>query len=200
MEAPPIHSPHYGEQKLSRERLERLSDGRVSTGNSAGGYFDEIGDNDSARYDHRIRDHALTGEAGGDRDCDDFGSQAAAQSFFLKHGGPDRDPHRLDDDPGRDDGLACEVNRQPYRGLLSIKYKSGDFKGKLKAVTGSCERGRTIRVYKKRSGPDRLIGEDITDDRGRCKVDKSGANGKFYSKSTDRGNCENDRSFRTIRV
>jgi hypothetical protein len=85
-------------------------------------------------------------------------------------------------------------------GLLSIKYKGGDFKGKLKAVTGSCERGRTIRAYKKRSGPDRLIGEDTTDDRGRYKVHKSGANGKFYSKSKDKGNCQNDRSFRTIRA
>jgi Excalibur calcium-binding domain len=48
-----------------------------------------------------------------DRDCSDFATQRAAQVFFLKHGGPRRDPHRLD---GDDDGVACEDNPCPcYR-------------------------------------------------------------------------------------
>ncbi|HEX7245164.1 MAG TPA: excalibur calcium-binding domain-containing protein [Solirubrobacterales bacterium] len=45
-----------------------------------------------------------------DKDCADFPTQRAAQIFFLKHGGPQRDPHRLD---GDDDGLACEDNPCP---------------------------------------------------------------------------------------
>lgn len=49
-----------------------------------------------------------------DKDCADFSSQRAAQIFFLKHGGPRRDPDRLD---GDNDGVACEVNPCPcYRG------------------------------------------------------------------------------------
>lgn len=48
-----------------------------------------------------------------DRDCSDFASQRAAQIFFLKHGGPRRDPDRLDADH---DGVACEDNSCPcYR-------------------------------------------------------------------------------------
>jgi hypothetical protein len=48
-----------------------------------------------------------------DKDCKDFATQRAAQIFFLKHGGPRRDPDRLD---GDDDGVACEDNRCPcYR-------------------------------------------------------------------------------------
>lgn len=48
-----------------------------------------------------------------DRDCADFATQRAAQIFFLKHGGPRRDPHRLD---GDNDGVACEDNPCPcYR-------------------------------------------------------------------------------------
>jgi len=43
----------------------------------------------------------------GDKDCSDFPTQAAAQKFFKKHGGPSRDPHRLDADH---DGIACESN------------------------------------------------------------------------------------------
>jgi hypothetical protein len=48
-----------------------------------------------------------------DKDCKDFRSQRAAQIFFLKHGGPRRDPDRLDADH---DGVACEDNPCPcYR-------------------------------------------------------------------------------------
>lgn len=49
-------------------------------------------------------------QLGGDRDCGDFNTQAAAQNFFLNHGGPDRDPHGLDADG---DGIACESNPCP---------------------------------------------------------------------------------------
>ncbi len=45
-----------------------------------------------------------------DRDCSDFDTQAAAQRFFLEHGGPDSDPHRLDADG---DGVVCESNPCP---------------------------------------------------------------------------------------
>ena len=40
-----------------------------------------------------------------DRDCSDFTTQAAAQRFFQRAGGPAQDPHRLD---GDGDGRACE--------------------------------------------------------------------------------------------
>jgi hypothetical protein len=40
-----------------------------------------------------------------DRDCADFSSQAQAQRFYVRHGGPEKDRHGLDADH---DGLACE--------------------------------------------------------------------------------------------
>src|SRR5215213_3682321 len=46
-----------------------------------------------------------------DHDCADFPSQRAAQVFYLNHGGPQRDPHRLDAD---NDGSACDTNPPPY--------------------------------------------------------------------------------------
>lgn len=62
----------------------------------------------------------------GDKDCSDFRSQRAAQIFFLKHGGPRRDPDRLDADH---DGIACEDNPCPcYYGkhLPRIARLAGD--------------------------------------------------------------------------
>lgn len=48
-----------------------------------------------------------------DKDCANFRSQRAAQFFFLRHGGPQEDPDRLD---GDNDGVACEDNPCPcYR-------------------------------------------------------------------------------------
>jgi hypothetical protein len=41
-----------------------------------------------------------------DYNCSDFSSQRQAQKFFKKHGGPGKDPYRLDADH---DGIACEA-------------------------------------------------------------------------------------------
>ena len=43
--------------------------------------------------------------AGPDRNCSDFDTQAEAQAFYEAAGGPDSDPHRLDNNG---DGVACE--------------------------------------------------------------------------------------------
>jgi hypothetical protein len=44
---------------------------------------------------------------GGGRDynCSDFSTQKEAQTFYEKHGGPQKDPYNLD---GDSDGKACE--------------------------------------------------------------------------------------------
>lgn len=53
-----------------------------------------------------------------DLDCGDFTYQEDAQAFFET----DRsDPHRLDEDPGPDDGVACEA--LPRRGLTSSTFR-----------------------------------------------------------------------------
>jgi len=43
--------------------------------------------------------------SGVDKNCSDFTTQAQAQAFFVEAGGPDNDPHGLDED---NDGIACE--------------------------------------------------------------------------------------------
>lgn len=48
------------------------------------------------------------GATAGDKDCSDFNTWREAQRFYKRHGGPQRDPHRLDADH---DGIACESLR-----------------------------------------------------------------------------------------
>jgi endonuclease YncB( thermonuclease family) len=55
---------------------------------------------------HPVKAFASPAHASADHDCSDFSTQAEAQSYFLRHGGPGSDPERLD---GNDnDGVACE--------------------------------------------------------------------------------------------
>jgi endonuclease YncB( thermonuclease family) len=98
-----------------------------------------------------------------DRDCGDFASQRAAQIFFLKAGGPQRDPHGLDSEG---DGVACESNPAPYYYGTSVPQGSG---GGHKPTSGSARvwyvvDGDTVRLGNGKYV--RLIGID-TPERGR---------------------------------
>lgn len=62
-----------------------------------------------------------------DKDCKDFASQRAAQIFFLKHGGPRRDPDRLD---GDNDGVACEDNPCPCYRKKHLPRPAADLVGR----------------------------------------------------------------------
>jgi hypothetical protein len=67
---------------------------------------------------------ALAGSpaAAADKNCSDFPSQKAAQLFYLRHGGPHRDPHGLDAD---DDGVACDSNPPPRYTKPTLPGKPG---------------------------------------------------------------------------
>lgn len=104
-----------------------------------------------------------------DRDCGDFATQAAAQRFFLDHGGPQSDPHRLDADG---DGIACESNPCPcYYGTGGGGGGGGDADGgtrgpktvKQKAIITNVVDGDTVDVKLLPRGPKkrvRLLGID----------------------------------------
>ncbi|MFF6950908.1 excalibur calcium-binding protein [Streptomyces iakyrus] len=51
-----------------------------------------------------------------DLDCSDFAFQEDAQAAFEAEPG---DPHRLDEDPGPDDGIACEALPRVGSGVIS---------------------------------------------------------------------------------
>ena len=77
-----------------------------------------------------------TGAQAADRDCGDFANQRAAQIFFLKAGGPSRDPHRLD---AEGDGIACESLPCP---CYTTKHLPDGGKG-----DGAGSGGKQVRQY-----------------------------------------------------
>jgi endonuclease YncB( thermonuclease family) len=100
-----------------------------------------------------------------DRDCVDFVNQAAAQAFFIAAGGPESDPHRLDD-VGPGNGIACESLPCPCsRDRAQRKRATPKRRAKRIAATvvGHID-GDTIKVQErgsaKRRHTVRLIGID----------------------------------------
>ena len=150
--------------------------------------------------------HAPT-SAAYDRDCGDFASQAAAQSFFLQAGAGD--PHRLDDDG---DGVACETNPCPCigRGSTAPQQIATTPTQQTYRETGnvvSVTDGDTLRV-RLRSGAHvsvRMLGID-TPERGRCGADEATANlrrlapvGSTVHLVSDRTQAAKDRYGRLLR-
>jgi endonuclease YncB( thermonuclease family) len=91
-----------------------------------------------------------------DRDCGDFATQAAAQSFFLDAGGPRNDPHNLDADG---DGVVCESNPCPCSTAQGGGHQGGGDQGSAERVVD----GDTVVVRLDRSrrlADIRLVGID----------------------------------------
>jgi hypothetical protein len=83
---------------------------------------------------------------------------------------------------------------------ISINFRNGTFFGRVKSDKDFCERGRKVRVFRKRKHrPDALIGTDTTNADGKWSVDKSGAKGRYYARvlqKFDRNRDYPDRSKR----
>ena len=114
--SPNLLAPRYETMSSSRLWTERvLADSpmevalieaelgsRGETTSGTGGYT-FLGENTAAAYGKKIYSRKETSNS--DVNCDDFPSSGSAQKYFLRHGGPQRDPNGLDRDG---DGLACE--------------------------------------------------------------------------------------------
>lgn len=129
-----------------------------------------------------------------DANCSDFNSQAAAQQYYLNHGGPQSDPAGLDADG---DGIACESNPCPCNYSTSSGGSPGGGGGGSTQPPKKRKHDLTVRV--KRSGPAKkmtLVGTASTFKGGQLKVlRKSAGHGyRNYRKvSTSRGRGTFDR-------
>jgi hypothetical protein len=102
--------------------------------------------------------------------------------------------------------LATNVVKIDSKVTISTRFPA--FHGQVKSDNHACETGRKVKLFKRRHGPDRLLGHDRTNNNGRWKVEvdplRSGA---YYAKVTRREEgtagtiyvCRRDRS-RTLVV
>jgi hypothetical protein len=96
----------------------------------------------------------------------------------------------------------------PYTSKVTLSKYSPTWHGKVMSTrfggVRSCERKRTVKVYERRNGKDRLVGTDESSRSGRWVVPDKPTKGTFYAKLTERGPgakpaCRGDvSSFQTV--
>jgi len=83
---------------------------------------------------------------------------------------------------------------------VSIKEVGDEFRGKVTSEKRTCERKRTVYVYRAEEGDDELIGIDVTDSNGKYSVDFNllVINVKHYAiafpKEATKANCNEAKS------
>lgn len=79
---------------------------------------------------------------------------------------------------------ALEAHTFSAKSTISIRFRDGKFRGRVRSSRPSCVRKRLVKVYKARSTrPDLFIGDTKTNSNGRYAIPKPpGVKGKFYSR------------------
>ena len=86
---------------------------------------------------------------------------------------------------------------------VTISAHAPAFHGRVKSDNHACETGRKVKLFKRRHGPDHLLGHDETNHRGRWQVGVNPlSSGAYYAKVTRREEgtagtiyvCRRDRS------
>jgi hypothetical protein len=92
-----------------------------------------------------------------------------------------------------------------YKTTVFISEKFPAFHGKLHSPNQFCEAGRPLKMFRKRSGPDKLLGKDRSEDSGKWKVEiENLRSGAYYAKAPAYGSaslgiqCMADRSFTAV--
>jgi hypothetical protein len=79
--------------------------------------------------------------------------------------------------------------------IVSLKYPA--FHGKLKSRKGACTKRRTVKLFRKRPGPDRLLGVDKSSAKGRWSIpigNRLPSGASYYAKAPAKGKCKPDKS------
>lgn len=76
------------------------------------------------------------------------------------------------------------------RVIVSLKFPA--FHGKVQSAKGSCATDRTVKLFRKKPGPDKLLGTDKSDAKAKWSIPigKKLASGSYYAKAPAKGQCK----------
>lgn len=86
--------------------------------------------------------------------------------------------------------LAASPAAASYGTKVVISLKTPAFHGQLKSGRSSCVSGRTVKLFRKKAGPDRALGTDGSNAKGKWAIPirlRSGAS--YYAKAIAKGSC-----------
>lgn len=74
--------------------------------------------------------------------------------------------------------------------VVSLKFPA--FHGTLKSGTSACAVGRTVKLYREKSGPDKLLGTDTSNAKTKWSIPigKRLTSGSYYAKAPAKGSCK----------
>jgi hypothetical protein len=89
---------------------------------------------------------------------------------------------------------ATSAGRNSTRIVVSLKFPA--FHGTVVSPAAACIANRTVKLYRVRSGPDKLLGRDTSGNGGAWSIPigKRLISGGYYAKATARGNCRAGKS------
>jgi hypothetical protein len=71
--------------------------------------------------------------------------------------------------------------------VLSLKLPA--FNGKVQSSKASCTKNRTVKLFKEQAGPDKLLGTDKSNKKGKWLIPAKLKSGNYYAKAPKRGSC-----------
>jgi hypothetical protein len=74
--------------------------------------------------------------------------------------------------------------------IVSLKFPA--FHGTLKSGKSACSTSRTVKLFREKSGPDKLLGTDKSDAKTKWSIPlgKKLTSGSYYAKAPGKGKCK----------
>jgi hypothetical protein len=79
-----------------------------------------------------------------------------------------------------------------YSTKIVVSLRTPAFHGKLKSSKSACATDRTVKLYRERSGPDKLLGTDRSNAQAKWSIPigKRLTSGSYYAKAPAKGKCK----------
>jgi hypothetical protein len=91
---------------------------------------------------------------------------------------------------------AVSVAGASYSTKVIVSLKTPAFHGKLKSSRSACTSDRRVKLFRKKSGPDKLLGADRSNAEGKWSIPigKRLTPGSYYARAPATGRCKADKS------
>lgn len=79
---------------------------------------------------------------------------------------------------------------------IVVSLKQPAFHGTLKSSKSACAAGRTVKLFREKSGPDKLLGTDTSNAKTKWSIPlgKRLISGAYYAKAPAKGSCRSAKS------
>jgi hypothetical protein len=88
---------------------------------------------------------------------------------------------------------AASAAGSSYSTKVIVSLRTPAFHGTLKSARSACATNRTVKLYRQKSGPDKLLGTDKSNAKAKWSIPigkKLPSGSSYYAKAPARGNCK----------